>query len=226
MIGRWALKSLLLARARFVGSTLAVSAALLLVITFRAVWQGETEQLAVYLERAGADVWVMQDDVSNVHMSTSFIARGKRTERRSPRVRFATDTVEPRLRRTMVGRALRDRRGLELLPRHRARAATPRGEHIATCPPPRIRPDRPARTGAAMDPRPLALEGGEHRPPWAAGQLPRDHAPVLLLISSRLSRTSTNGSLPVGDAEAAPPHHPLPAIVLHHRAHHLSASGA
>jgi putative ABC transport system permease protein len=80
MIGRWTVKALLRARARVAGSMLAVGAAFALVITFRAVWEGETRQLAVYLERAGADVWVMQAHVSNMHMASSFISEGKRTE--------------------------------------------------------------------------------------------------------------------------------------------------
>jgi putative ABC transport system permease protein len=80
MIVRWTIKALIQARARSLGSILAVGTALLLVITFRAVWEGETEQLAAYIEGAGADVWVMQDYVSNMHMASSFISEGKRTE--------------------------------------------------------------------------------------------------------------------------------------------------
>ena len=80
MIGSWTIKALLRARARVVGSILAVGASFALVITFRAVWEGETQQLAVYLERAGADVWVMQAHVSNMHMASSFISEGKRHE--------------------------------------------------------------------------------------------------------------------------------------------------
>lgn len=80
MIGRWGLKGIVQARARFVASTLAVATAMLLVIVFRAVWEGETKQLAVYLEEAGADVWVMQAHVSNMHMASSFISKGKRNE--------------------------------------------------------------------------------------------------------------------------------------------------
>jgi len=80
MIGRWTLKELLRARARVVGSILAVGVSFALVITFRAVWEGETGQLAVYLEHAGADVWVMQAHVSNMHMASSYISEGKRYE--------------------------------------------------------------------------------------------------------------------------------------------------
>ncbi len=80
MIERWTIKSLFKARLRVIGSTLAIGAAFALVIAFRAVWEGETRQLAVYLERAGADVWVMQEHVSNMHMASSFITEGKRVE--------------------------------------------------------------------------------------------------------------------------------------------------
>jgi putative ABC transport system permease protein len=87
MIRRWALKGIVQARSRFAASTLAVGTAMLLVIVFRAVWEGETEQLAVYVERTGADVWVMQAHVSNMHMASSFISEGKRNEiRRVPGV--------------------------------------------------------------------------------------------------------------------------------------------
>lgn len=80
MIWRWTLKSLFRARLRVLGSILAVAAALFLVTTFKAVWQGETEQLVAYIEHARADVWVMQRHVSNMHMASSFISEGKRTQ--------------------------------------------------------------------------------------------------------------------------------------------------
>jgi putative ABC transport system permease protein len=80
MIARWTVKELLRARMRVLGSIVSVGAAFALVIMFRAVWEGETRQLAVYLEEAGADVWVMQRHVSNMHMASSFISEGKRVE--------------------------------------------------------------------------------------------------------------------------------------------------
>jgi putative ABC transport system permease protein len=80
MITRWTLRELLRARTRVLGSTVAVGAAFALVIMFRAVWEGETRQLAVYLQQAGADLWVMQEHVSNMHMASSFISDGKRLE--------------------------------------------------------------------------------------------------------------------------------------------------
>jgi len=80
MIVRRTLKELVRSRARVLGSIAAVAAAFALVIMFRAVWEGESRQIVVYLEHAGADVWVMQDHVSNMHMASSFIAEGKRNE--------------------------------------------------------------------------------------------------------------------------------------------------
>jgi putative ABC transport system permease protein len=80
MIVRWTLKELLRSRTRVLGSIAAVGAAFALVIMFRAVWEGESRQIVVYLEHAGADVWVMQDHVSNMHMASSFVAEGKRNE--------------------------------------------------------------------------------------------------------------------------------------------------
>jgi len=80
MIVLWTLKELVRARARVLGSIAAVGAAFALVMMFRAVWEGESRQIVVYLEHAGADVWVMQDHVSNMHMASSFIAEGKRNE--------------------------------------------------------------------------------------------------------------------------------------------------
>lgn len=80
MIMRWTVQELVRARGRVLGSVVAVAAAFALVIMFRAVWDGETRQIGVYLERAGADVWVAQDNVSNMHMASSFISEGKRVE--------------------------------------------------------------------------------------------------------------------------------------------------
>lgn len=80
MITLWAVRSILHARARFLGTASAVGAAMLLVVVFRAVWEGETRQLATYPGRTGADVWVMQKSVSNMHMASSFIPRSKRVE--------------------------------------------------------------------------------------------------------------------------------------------------
>lgn len=80
MITRWTLASLVSARVRVLGSIVAVAAAFALVITFRAVWEGESRQIVVYLEEARTDVWVMQANVSNMHMASSFISDGKRRE--------------------------------------------------------------------------------------------------------------------------------------------------
>lgn len=78
MMTRWALKSLFSQPVALIGSALAVAAAFLLVMLFEAVWEGETEQVVAYPRHAGADVWVMQDGVSNMHMASSLIDDGKR----------------------------------------------------------------------------------------------------------------------------------------------------
>jgi putative ABC transport system permease protein len=45
--------------------------ALTLVLFFSAVFDGATSRLTVYIDRAGADVWVAQAGVRTMHMSTS-----------------------------------------------------------------------------------------------------------------------------------------------------------
>lgn len=69
----WSVKSLLRERLALLGSATAVAAAFLLVMLFEAVWVGESDRVVAYIENAGADVWVMQEGVSNMHMATSLI---------------------------------------------------------------------------------------------------------------------------------------------------------
>lgn len=45
--------------------------ALTLVLFFAAVWEGATGRLTVYIDNAGADIWVSQSGVRTMHMSTS-----------------------------------------------------------------------------------------------------------------------------------------------------------
>lgn len=68
-----ALKNLFLERARLLVSVGGVAAALFIVLLLEGVFAGSTEQLVAYLERSDADVWVMQEGVSNMHMSTSVL---------------------------------------------------------------------------------------------------------------------------------------------------------
>jgi hypothetical protein len=54
-------------------SALAVAVSFVLVIFFSAVFEGESDQMVVYLEQTQADVWVMQKGVSNMHMASSML---------------------------------------------------------------------------------------------------------------------------------------------------------
>ncbi len=70
---RWSLKSLFAEPLRLIISTLAVAMSFILVIFFDAVFEGESKQMVVYLEKMDADVWVMQKGVSNMHMASSLL---------------------------------------------------------------------------------------------------------------------------------------------------------
>ena len=70
---RWALRSLAAERGRLLGTALGVAVAFTLVVFFEAVFEGESRKIIAYPLHAAADVWVMQDGVSNMHMATSLI---------------------------------------------------------------------------------------------------------------------------------------------------------
>lgn len=70
---RWTWKSLVQQRTWVFGSAAGIAFAFLLVITFDAVWRGESQQIVVYIDKTRPDVWVMQRGVRNMHMATSFI---------------------------------------------------------------------------------------------------------------------------------------------------------
>lgn len=70
---RWALRSLAAEPARLLGAALGVAAAFTLVVFFEAVFEGESRKIIAYPIHAEADVWVMQDGVSNMHMATSML---------------------------------------------------------------------------------------------------------------------------------------------------------
>ena len=80
---RWALRSLLAERLAFLAGTAAAGSALLLVMFYEAVWAGEGEQIIAYPRNAGADVWVMQRGVENMHMATSYLSDWKVNEVRA-----------------------------------------------------------------------------------------------------------------------------------------------
>lgn len=76
----WTFRSLLTAPLGLAASILAAAGAFLLVMLFEAVFAGESEQIVAYPRHADADVWVMQADVTNMHMSTSYLADWKVAE--------------------------------------------------------------------------------------------------------------------------------------------------
>jgi putative ABC transport system permease protein len=60
-------------KTRLLFSTGGVGLALTLVLFFDAVFAGATSRLTVYIDRAGADIWVSQQGVRAMHMSASAI---------------------------------------------------------------------------------------------------------------------------------------------------------
>jgi len=74
---RWTVRTLLAERAHVLASMGAIAGAFALVLFFDAVFAGESDQIVAYIERSGADVWVMQDGVSNMHMASSFVSDWK-----------------------------------------------------------------------------------------------------------------------------------------------------
>lgn len=72
-----ALRNLLHDRGRLAISVAGVAVALLLVLILDGVFAGTSEQIVAYPRHAGADVWVMQPGVANMHMTTSTLARDR-----------------------------------------------------------------------------------------------------------------------------------------------------
>lgn len=70
---RWLAKTLWMQRLSLLASSGGVAAAFLLVVMLDAVFVGESTRIVAYLERTGADVWVMQRGVTNMHMANSFV---------------------------------------------------------------------------------------------------------------------------------------------------------
>lgn len=75
MIARWTLKSLVRERGSLCASVGGVAASLLVVMLLEGMFAGEADRIVAYVERAGADVWVMQAGVSNMHMASSLMRR-------------------------------------------------------------------------------------------------------------------------------------------------------
>ena len=70
---RWGLRSLLADRASFLASCGGVAVAFLLILLIEGMFVGESSQIVSYLRHTRAQVWVMQEGVSNMHMASSFI---------------------------------------------------------------------------------------------------------------------------------------------------------
>jgi len=60
-------------RVRLMASIGGVALALSLVLALDAIFAGVSNQLTAYIDRAGADVWVSQAGVRNLHMVASFV---------------------------------------------------------------------------------------------------------------------------------------------------------
>lgn len=68
---RLAFRNLFQNKARLVISVGGVALALLLILSLDAVFSGVERQVSAYIEHSGADVWVSQADVRNMHMASS-----------------------------------------------------------------------------------------------------------------------------------------------------------
>jgi putative ABC transport system permease protein len=68
---RLAFRNLFQNKARLVISVGGVALALLLIFSLDAVFSGVERQITSYIEHSGADVWVSQADVRNMHMASS-----------------------------------------------------------------------------------------------------------------------------------------------------------
>jgi len=70
---RLAIKNLFQERGRLLLSLSGVAMALLLVLLLEGIFAGTSEQIVAYPQETDADVWVMQEGVSNMHMTTSIL---------------------------------------------------------------------------------------------------------------------------------------------------------
>ncbi len=68
---RLAFRNLFQNKARLVISVGGVALALLLILSLDAVFTGVERQVTAYIEHSGADIWVSQEDVFNMHMASS-----------------------------------------------------------------------------------------------------------------------------------------------------------
>ncbi len=96
-------------RVRFLVSVGGVALALSLVLALDAIFAGVANQLTTYIDRAGADVWVSQAGVRNLHMVASFMpasltedVRGVAGVAGATPILEATDTIAARDERAVA----------------------------------------------------------------------------------------------------------------------------
>lgn len=70
---RWIMKNLVQEPGSLLASAGGIGLSLLLVILVDGMFAGESERIVAYPRKAGADVWVMQAGVFNMHMATSLV---------------------------------------------------------------------------------------------------------------------------------------------------------
>jgi len=87
-------------RVRFMVSVGGVALALSLTLALDAIYAGVANQLTTYIDRAGADVWVAQAGVKNLHMVASWLPDSTTDEVRAVEgvadampILYATDTI-------------------------------------------------------------------------------------------------------------------------------------
>ncbi len=74
---RFALRNLWHEKVRLFTSVGGVAAALVLVLILEGAYAGSAGQMVAYIEKSDAEVWVMQEGVSNMHMATSVVPVSK-----------------------------------------------------------------------------------------------------------------------------------------------------
>jgi putative ABC transport system permease protein len=96
-------------RVRLLASVGGVALALTLTLALDAIYAGVANQLTTYVDRAGADVWVAQAGVRNLHMVASWLPDSVTDEVRAvPRVAgvtpilYSTDTIAARDERAVA----------------------------------------------------------------------------------------------------------------------------
>src|SRR3970040_1074231 len=102
MNGTWLLarRNLARNRVRLLVSVGGVALALSLTLALDAIYAGVANQLTAYIDRAGADVWVSQAGVRNLHMVASWLPDSVTEEVRAVAgvaegqpIPYSTDTI-------------------------------------------------------------------------------------------------------------------------------------